>query len=127
MSEIRLDESQKREGLHGSQRTLWELIRFYTPFVWRFILLQRPAPLIYGVALTDRCNLACRGCHVSNTGRPDMTWVQLVSALQDAWSRGFRELYFSGGEPMLWRDADHTLQDAVAEAKRIGYFHVHVY
>jgi MoaA/NifB/PqqE/SkfB family radical SAM enzyme len=56
-----------------------------------------------------------------------MTWDQLVTAMQDAWSRGFRELYFSGGEPMLWRDADHTLKDAVAEAKRIGFFHVHVY
>jgi MoaA/NifB/PqqE/SkfB family radical SAM enzyme len=56
-----------------------------------------------------------------------MTWEQLVTAMQEAWRRGFRELYFSGGEPMLWRDADHTLEDSVAEAKRIGFFHVHVY
>ena len=28
---------------------------------------------------------------------------------------------------MLWRDADHRLEDAVIEAKRIGFFHVHVY
>jgi hypothetical protein len=28
---------------------------------------------------------------------------------------------------MLWRDADRTLKDAVTEAKRIGFFHVHVY
>ena len=47
--------------------------------------------------------------------------------MQNAWARGFRELYFSGGEPMLWRDGDHTLADAIAEAKRIGFFHVHVY
>jgi MoaA/NifB/PqqE/SkfB family radical SAM enzyme len=47
--------------------------------------------------------------------------------MRDAWARGFRELYFSGGEPMLWRDADYTLADAVAEAKRIGFFHVHIY
>ncbi|UCD43073.1 MAG: hypothetical protein JSV69_05605, partial [Chloroflexota bacterium] len=52
---------------------------------------------------------------------------QLVTAMQDAWNRGFRDLYFSGGEPMLWRDASHTIKDAVAEAKRIGFFHVHVY
>ena len=118
---------EAREDIHRSRRTLWGRLRFYTAFVWRFVVLQRPEPLIYGIAVTDRCNLACRGCHVSNTGRPDMTWDQLVTAMQDAWSRGFRELYFSGGEPMLWRDADHTLKDAVAEAKRIGFFHVHVY
>ena len=127
MSETRLDEPQTIEDLHGFQGTLWERVRFYTPFVWRFFLLQRPTPLIYGIALTDRCNFACRGCHVSNTGRRDMTWDQVITAMRDAWRRGFRELYFSGGEPMLWHDADHTLADAVAEAKRIGFFHVHVY
>ena len=91
------------------------------------MVLRSPEPLIYGIALTDRCNLACRGCHVSNTGRRDMTWDEVIAALQNAWARGFRELYFSGGEPMLWRDAGHTLADAIAEAKQIGFFHVHVY
>jgi MoaA/NifB/PqqE/SkfB family radical SAM enzyme len=110
-----------------SGSTLWSQMRFYVRFVWRFVVLQRPEPLIYGLAVTDRCNLACRGCHVSNTGRPDMTWEQLLTALQEAWRRGFRELYLSGGEPMLWRDAKHTLQDVIAEAKRMGFFHVHVY
>lgn len=122
-----LDELQWRGDLHGFQITIWDRIRFYIPFVWRFVVLRRPTPLIYGIALTDRCNLACRGCHVSNTGRSDMTWAQVVTVMQNAWARGFRELYFSGGEPMLWRDADYTLEDAIATAKRIGFFHVHVY
>jgi MoaA/NifB/PqqE/SkfB family radical SAM enzyme len=116
-----------RVATHGHQSTLWDRFLFYSTFVWRYVALQRQEPLIYGIAMTDRCNLACCGCHVSNTGRPDMTWDQLVAAMQDAWRRGFREIYFSGGEPMLWRDADRTLADAIAEAKRIGFFHVHVY
>ncbi len=106
---------------------MWDRLRFYIPFAWRFFMLRHPEPLIYGIALTDRCNLRCRGCHVANTGRPDLTWEQLLDAMQNAWNRGFRELYFSGGEPMLWRDVDHTLEDAVRVAKRIGFFHVHVY
>jgi len=106
---------------------MWDRLRFYAPYVWRFVVLRHPEPLIYGIALTDRCNLSCRGCHVSNTGRPDLTWEQLVDAMQNAWNRGFRELYFSGGEPMLWRDGEHTLENAILEAKRIGFFHVHVY
>jgi MoaA/NifB/PqqE/SkfB family radical SAM enzyme len=118
---------EMQEDIRQSRSTLWIRLRFYTAFVWRLVVLQHSEPLIYGVALTDRCNLACRGCHVSNTGRPDMSWDQLVTVMQHAWRRGFRELYFSGGEPMLWRDANHTLEEAIAKAKQIGFFHVHVY
>jgi MoaA/NifB/PqqE/SkfB family radical SAM enzyme len=100
---------------------------FYANFTWNFVVRQRAEPLIYGIALTDRCNLVCRGCHVSNTGRRDMTWHEVVAALEGAWARGFRELYFSGGEPMLWRDGSHDLAEAIWEARRIGFFHVHVY
>ncbi len=103
------------------------MLRFYIPFTWRFMILQRPEPLIFGIALTDRCNMNCRGCHVSNTGRPDMKWADLVRSMQNAWNRGFRELYFSGGEPTLWRDGIYTLEDAIRTAKEIGFFHVHLY
>lgn len=106
---------------------LFTHLLFYFRYMWRFAVLKRPDPLIYGIALTDRCNLACRGCRVSNTGRRDMTWEEIVHAMEGAWERGFRELYFSGGEPMLWRDADHTLDDAITEARCIGFFHVHIY
>jgi MoaA/NifB/PqqE/SkfB family radical SAM enzyme len=108
-------------------KTLWVRLLFYTRFVWRFVALHQPEPLIYGIAITDHCNLACRGCQVSNTGRPNMPWDRLLPTLQDAWNRGFREVYFSGGEPMLWRDGDRTLEDAIVAAKQIGFFHVHVY
>lgn len=122
-----LHKDETRGDSQGFRRTMWSRLRFYAPFAWRSVVLQHPLPLICGIAVTDRCNLACRGCHVSNAGRPDMTWDRLVDTMQNAWSRGFRELYFSGGEPMLWRDGDRTLKDAVVEAKRIGFFHVHVY
>jgi MoaA/NifB/PqqE/SkfB family radical SAM enzyme len=56
-----------------------------------------------------------------------MSWAELVTKMQNAWDRGFRELYFSGGEPTLWRDGEHTLEDAILKAKQIGFFHVHVY
>jgi len=131
MSETLKPSYRHKDDTRGSMRrvgeTLWDRFRFYVPFAWRFVVLRRLEPLIYGIAVTDRCNLDCRGCHISNTGRLDMTWDNLVTSMQNAWSRGFRELYFSGGEPMLWRDDNHTLESAIVEAKRIGYFHVHVY
>ena len=102
-------------------------LRFYVRFGWRFVALRRAEPLIYGIALTDRCNLACRGCEIHTRRRPDMSWEQVVRALGDARRRGFREAYYSGGEPMLWRDGERTVEDAMGEARRLGFFHVHLY
>ena len=106
---------------------MFDKLQFYTWYTWRFVVLKKSEPLIYGIALTDNCNLACRGCSVSHTGRPSMSWEGLLDTLHNAWRRGFRELYFGGGEPMLWRDGEHTLEDVIIEAKRIGFFHVHIY
>lgn len=56
------------------------MLRFYAQCAWRFLVLRRPQPLIYGIAVTDRCNLACRGGHVSDDGSrripfsPDFGW-----------------------------------------------------
>jgi len=105
----------------------FQQLRFYIPYAWKFAVLRRPAPLIYGIAITDRCNLACEGCRVSNTGRPDMTWRQIADAMTGAFARGYRDLYLTGGEPTLWRDGSRSMEDIVTEAYRLGFFHVHVY
>lgn len=105
----------------------WRTLPFYLGYAFRFTILRRPDPLIFGIALTDRCNLKCEGCAVANTGRPAMRWEAVLAAMRDAHRRGFRDLYFSGGEPTLWRDGDRTLDDAIAAARDIGFFHVHVY
>lgn len=102
-------------------------LRYYVPYAWRFAVLRQPLPLIYGLAITDRCSLSCQGCRVSNTGRPDMTWRAVGDALARALARGCRDLYLSGGEPTLWRDGPRTMEDIVTEARRLGFFHVHVY
>ena len=59
-------------------------LRFYAPYAWRFTVLRQARPLIYGLAITDRCSMACRGCAVSNTGRPDMTWDRLTAVMREA-------------------------------------------
>ena len=102
-------------------------IGYYARYVWRGVVLHHPGPLIFGIAITDRCNLSCRGCHVANTGRPDMSWDELGRRMRDAYERGFREVYFTGGEPMLWRDGDRVIEDAITLTREIGFFHVHVY
>ena len=100
---------------------------YYARYAWPAVTRHEVGPLIYGIGITDRCNLSCRGCAVSNTGRPDLSWERLVEMMHSAYERGFRELYFTGGEPMLWHDGAHSLEDAVVLARGIGFFHVHVY
>ena len=99
----------------------------YVPYAWRFAALRSADPFICGIAITDRCNLSCRSCHVSNTGMGDMKFAEVVARMRSAYRRGCREAYFTGGEPMLWRDGDLTVENLIDEARRIGYFHVHVY
>jgi MoaA/NifB/PqqE/SkfB family radical SAM enzyme len=121
------DANTMRDEIDDYESHFGEMIRFYIPFTWRFVVLRRPVPLIYGLAITDRCNFNCHGCRVSNTGRPDMSWDLIISRMKNAWSRGFRDIYFSGGEPMLWRDGKRGLPDVISAAKRIGFFHIHLY
>lgn len=106
---------------------LVERLRTYVPYAWRFAVLRSAEPFICGVAITDFCNLSCRGCHVSNTGMGDMLFDDVVARLRSAHARGCREAYFTGGEPMLWRDGDLTVEDLVIAARELGYFHVHIY
>jgi MoaA/NifB/PqqE/SkfB family radical SAM enzyme len=105
----------------------FQQLRFCVPYAWKFAVLRRPDPLIYGLAITDRCNLSCEGCRVSNTGRPDMSWRQITDAMAGAFARGCRAVYLSGGEPTIWRDGARSMEDIVDEARRLGFFLVHVY
>jgi Fe-coproporphyrin III synthase len=102
-------------------------LAYYAVYAWRSVFLRRPGPLIFGIGITDRCNLSCAGCRVSNTGRPDLPWLRLQDMMRDAYQRGFRELYFTGGEPMLWRDHGRTIEDAIRAARLQGFFHIHLY
>ena len=102
-------------------------LRHYVPYAWKAAALHRPGPLIYGLAITDRCNLSCEGCRLASAGRPDMTWSQAADAMARAFARGCRDLYLTGGEPTIWRDGARSMEDLVVEAHRLGFFHVQVY
>ncbi len=104
-----------------------ERLRYYAPYAWRFTVTRNPGLLICGLAITDRCNLSCRGCHVSNTGLGDLSYDAALAIMQAAYERGCRELYLTGGEPMMWHDGGRELDDVLGDARDMGYFHVHVY
>jgi len=85
---------------------------------------QRSRPLVGSVILTDRCNLHCRHCAVSNQVAKDYPLAQIQADLQTLYDRGCRILFLYGGEPLLWTDGDHTFPDVVMHARQIGYWMV---
>jgi len=90
-------------------------------------IFKARTPLICGLTVTDRCNLQCRHCKVANRGIPDLTFPEAVRAIDDFFDEGGRTLYLQGGEPLLWRDGQHDLEDIVGYARRKGYFSIIIY
>ena len=85
-------------------------------------MLGRRKPLLTGFKVTDRCNLRCRACPFWKRSLPDMPWSRVVAVLDQLYRAGVRLLILEGGEPFLWRDGPHTLEDIVAAGKERFFF-----
>jgi MoaA/NifB/PqqE/SkfB family radical SAM enzyme len=94
---------------------------------FRLLVLRQKLPCFVGLVMTDRCNLDCFYCQTNNLGRSHFTFEQAQQTMIDAFTRGHRFLYLTGGEPCLWRDGPHSLADVVSSAHRIGFFSIFVY
>ena len=81
-------------------------------------------PLTCSIILTDRCNLACRHCVVSNLGYRDLTFQQVMRDLETLHRLGARVLVITGGEPFLWTDDRHAVEDVVLGARHLGFFRI---
>jgi MoaA/NifB/PqqE/SkfB family radical SAM enzyme len=93
----------------------------------RFVALRQEVPLAGALALTDRCQLACRHCRIANLTGRDMPLAEVEAALRRQRQLGIRALALEGGEPFLWRDGPAGLEDVVRLAGRLGFWRVHVY
>lgn len=94
---------------------------------FRLLVLRRKLPCFVGLVLTDHCNLNCFYCQTNNLGQSHFTFEQAQQTLRDAFARGHRFLYLTGGEPALWSDGPHALADVVLFAQQVGFFSVFVY
>jgi MoaA/NifB/PqqE/SkfB family radical SAM enzyme len=99
----------------------------YAGFVFDTFLLRRERPFLLGIVITDSCNLSCYYCESKNQGRIHFAFEQATRVLTEAYSRGHRTLYSTGGEPMIWRDGEHRLRDLVRFAVEIGFFDVFIF
>jgi Fe-coproporphyrin III synthase len=90
-------------------------------------VLGRSTPLIRGLVLTNRCNLRCQHCRVHERGAQDLNFAEATSAIDTFYDEGGRCLYLEGGEPFIWHDGRHGIDDVVGHAHRRGFIAVIVY
>jgi Fe-coproporphyrin III synthase len=90
-------------------------------------ILRRQLPYLFGLVITDKCNLNCFYCESKNSGLYHFTHERAVDAIRDAYQRGHRAIYFTGGEPMVWEDQGHRLDELIAFARKIGFLEVFIF
>jgi hypothetical protein len=112
-----------RQSARAALRTSWFGLRYLVGHH----VLREDRPLIRGLVLTNRCNLHCRHCRVSDRDPMDLRFSEVTAAVDAFYAEGGRCLYLEGGEPFLWRDGAHRLDDIVAYAHGLGYLTVVVY
>jgi MoaA/NifB/PqqE/SkfB family radical SAM enzyme len=64
---------------------------------------------------------------VAARGRKDLSLEEVRTAVLAFYREGGRCLYLQGGEPFVWRDGQHALEDVVDYAHGLGYFTVVIY
>ena len=99
----------------------------WVDFGLRTFLLGERRPYLFGIEVSDKCNLDCFYCEGKNKGRYQFNYEQACETLVQAYKRGHRALYFTGGEPMIWDDGPRRLADLVGHAKAIGFNDIYVY
>lgn len=96
-------------------------------FIIKHRILNKSTPLIAGLTLTNRCNLRCRHCRVTDRQAGDLSFEQTVNILDAFYKEGGRTVYLQGGEPLIWHDDHKGPEDIVEYAHRKGYLAVVIY
>jgi MoaA/NifB/PqqE/SkfB family radical SAM enzyme len=97
---------------------------FYLP-LWFFKtrILGKKVPLQVVLFITDHCNLSCAHCtNPGHSGTVMKGYEAVREELEFAYGKGARFVDFEGGEPMLWRDGERTVNDLVRLAKSVGFY-----
>jgi MoaA/NifB/PqqE/SkfB family radical SAM enzyme len=90
-------------------------------FSVRFLGKKRPLQTV--LFISEKCNLHCRHCSIYQNENPIIkTYEQIKEELEYSYAQGSRFVDFEGGEPMIWREGERTVNDLIRLAKEIGFF-----
>jgi len=106
---------------------MFKKLFYFAGWACRNYLFNRKIPVIGGLVITDRCNLNCMHCAVSNLGGGDLSIEEVRQSLEILYRNGARLLYIQGGEAFAWRDGECNLEDVVELARRMGFFRINIY
>lgn len=90
-------------------------------------ILKKRTPLIAGLAITNKCNLRCLHCRVTERKTDDMRFEEITSTLDTFYKQGGRTLYLEGGEPFVWHDNYYNVEDIVKYAHKKRFLAVIIY
>ena len=96
-------------------------------YIFNHIFLGKTAPLICGLAITNNCNLHCRQCRIPERGSMVLSFDELKKTIKSYYKNGGRTLYLQGGEPFLWRNGEHNIEDIISFAHSTGFYSVIIY
>ena len=102
-------------------------INSWLGYGFRTFVLRQQLPYLFGLEVTDKCNLNCFYCEGKNKGLYHFSDEQARQTLKEAYQRGHRALYFTGGEPMIWEDNGKRLGDLVNYSRELGFNEIMVY
>lgn len=84
---------------------------------------KKKIPLQTVLFINEECNLQCAHCTVYKLDNPIVkSYAQIEEELRYSYNLGSRFIDFEGGEPLLWRDENNSLNDLIHLAKKIGFF-----
>lgn len=94
---------------------------------FKTFVLRKELPYLFGLVITDKCNLDCFYCESKNSGLYHFTYSEALRVIKEAYERGHRSLYFTGGEPMVWEDGGHSLSELVDYAGKLGFLEIFIF
>lgn len=99
---------------------IFSLLRL-SGFFFKTKILKQKVPLLASFKLLYACNLSCRVCpyHLrKNEPNSRIHFDDAIKVLDRLKHLGCQIVVFEGGEPLLWKDGDHTFPDLAVYAKK---------
>lgn len=93
-------------------------LHFLRPLVL-YHVFKKPTPVLAGYKITHKCNLRCRHCPYWKRKGEEQDFQAVMRTLEALKRMGVRILILEGGEPLLWRDGTHGIQNVIDGARRM--------
>lgn len=100
--------------------SLLKNIKSLSVFFLRTKLLRQKVPLLASFKLLYQCNLSCLVCPYHLRKKEENACIDFDSAVEvmnHLKERGCQIIVFEGGEPLMWKDREHSFSDLVSYAK----------